>query len=90
MSFRELQSRKKKDKKISVIGLLKVLRNMIVEFSPAEYLDSFFIRPLFMAVMLISINKSYLAFLLGSVFANITFYIPVIISYELRKKLFRD
>jgi hypothetical protein len=90
MSYRDLKTRKKKDKKIAISGFFKVFRNVITEFGPAEYLDSFLIRPFFMATALISINNSSLAFLIGSVAANITFYIPVIISYELRKKVFRD
>lgn len=90
MSYRELKARKKKDKKLTSIGFLKVLRNMIAEFGPAEYLDSFVIRPFFMAVMLLFIKNDSLAILLGSILANITFYIPVIISYELRKKVFKD
>jgi hypothetical protein len=90
MSYRDLKARKKKDRKITIFGFFKVFRNIIAEFGPAEYLDSFLIRPFFMATALILISSASIAFLIGSVAANIIFYIPVIISYELRKKLFKD
>jgi len=90
IAYRDIKSRKKKDKKITFIGLLKVMRNAFIEFGPAEYLDSFFLRPLWLSVFPYFIPNYSLAILLGSLAAEISYFIPTIIAYEFRKKAFQD
>ena len=90
IAFNDLKHRKRKDKKSSISGTLKVLRNMMLEFGPAEYLDSFAIRPFFLALLPLLIANYSLAILAGTMLANITYYIPTIISYETRKKILKD
>src|SRR3989344_7030106 len=68
---------------------VKVIRNMIFEFGPAEILDSFIVRPYAMFIFPIIINNLALGIFTGKIFADIIFYIPTIISYELRKKHFK-
>lgn len=74
----------------STINFLRTFRNMILEFGPAEYLDSFVIRPLYLVLLPSFISNYALAIALGTILADITFYIPVTSSYELRKKYLRE
>jgi len=90
IAYRDINSRKNKDGKLSFVGILKVIRNMIVEFGPSEYLDTFILRPFWLSVFPLFIPNYSLAIILGSLTAEITYFLPVIISYELRKKVFRD
>ena|SRR5207249_4363661 len=65
-------------------GVLAGVRNLLLEFGPAELLDSGFIRPLAMGL-----GAHYLGaargVLAGKIAADITFYVPVIATYELRR-----
>lgn len=90
IAYRDIKSRKRKDKKITIIDLLKVMRNLFVEFGPAEYLDSFILRPFWLSAFPYFISNYSLAILLGSLAAEVSYFIPTIISYESRKKLFKD
>ena len=86
IAFRDMKKRKGR----TAGDFLKVARNMLVEFGPAEYLDSFVVRPLFLSAFPYLVADYSLAVLLGSVAADVTYFIPVIISYEKRKRLFKD
>ena len=66
--------------------LAKDIRNIIVEFGPAEILDSLFIRPFMMFFFTRLLNSVSLGILAGKITAYVTFYIPTVISFELRKK----
>ena len=90
IAYKDIKLRKKKDKRITFIGLLKVMRNAFIEFGPAEYLDSFFLRPLWLSVFPYFIPNYSLAILLGSLAAEISYFIPTIIAYEFRKRAFQD
>lgn len=90
IAYRDIKSRKSKDKKITLVGLFKVMRNMFIEFGPAEYFDSLFLRPFYLSVFPYFIPNYSLAILLGSITADFSYFIPTIISYELRKKVFKD
>ncbi len=88
---RDIKARKKKNGKITFKEVLKQIRNSIVEFGPAEYLDSFVIRPFWLILFPFLIPNNYvLATFIAGMVANITYYVPVIISYEMRKKAFKD
>ncbi len=88
--YADLKSRKEKDEKITPAGVLKVLRNVIVEFGPGEYLDSFVIRPAAMYFFPQATGNVALGLLLGKLSADVTFYLPTIFAYEFRKKVFKD
>lgn len=90
IGYRDLKKRKNKEAKLTFIGFLKVLRNMIIEFGPAEYLDTLLIRPFFLAILPYFMSNYSLAVLIGSICAEIIYYVPTIIMYELRKKVFKD
>ncbi len=87
---KEVAARKKKDKKHTAKGIFKVLRNIAIEFGPSEYLDSFLIRPFYLATLPYFISNYSLALIIGNILANITFYLPTILSYEARKKMLKE
>ena len=88
--YKDLKTMKKKEKKLRGMSFLKLARNMLIEFGPAEYLDSFVIRPFYLALFPYLIDNYSLAITIGTILANITYYIPTIFSYEFRKKIFKD
>lgn len=69
---------------------LKNLRDLALEFGVAEVIDSFFIRPMLMYYLPILLDNLSLGILLAKIAADITFYIPAIVSYELGKKYLKN
>jgi hypothetical protein len=69
-----------------VLTAVKTVRDMMVEFGPAEFLDSFVFRPLFMYLGPQVVHSFAFGILLGKVAADIIFYTFAIIGYELRKR----
>jgi hypothetical protein len=68
----------------------KNVRALFVEFGVAELADSFFIRPALMYYLPIWFGNFALGVLVAKFAADVTFYVPAIISYELSKKRLRD
>ena len=66
------------------------LRALAVEFGPAEVLDSFFIRPALMYYLPRWLGHFAVGILLAKLLADVTFYVPAILSYELSKKRLRQ
>ncbi|MDO8648030.1 MAG: hypothetical protein Q7R70_06500 [Candidatus Diapherotrites archaeon] len=91
MAFNEYsRMRKKHGKNFKNIHYWKILRNLIIEFGPAEFFDSLIIRPFWIFVFTSALNNIALGVLAGSLLANVSFYAPTIVSYELRKKHLKD
>ncbi len=67
----------------------KNVKALLVEFGIAELFDSLFIRPALMYYLPIWMNNLSVGVVLAKLLADITFYIPAIVSYELSKKKFR-
>ncbi len=67
-------------------AFLANVRALVLEFGVAEIIDSFFIRPMLMYYLPALLNNLSLGILLAKIAADITFYIPVIASYELSKR----
>jgi hypothetical protein len=88
--YSDIADRRKRDEKITFMGCLKVLRNAIFEFGVAELADSFAIRPYAMYFFPQLTGNVVLGLILGKFSADIIFYFPTIIFYEVRKKLFKD
>jgi hypothetical protein len=65
------------------------LRALLVEFGVAELADSFLVRPLLMYWLPGLVGSVALGILLAKLAADVTFYVPAIISYELSKKRLR-
>ena len=70
--------------------LARNLRALAVESGPAEVLDSLFIRPALMYYLPRWLGHFGAGILAAKLLADITFYIPAILSYELSKKRFRQ
>ncbi|MBG8555320.1 hypothetical protein [Hymenobacter guriensis] len=66
------------------------VRALAVEFGAAELLDSFLIRPALMLWLPRWTGSRTGGILLAKLLADVTFYVPAIISYELSKKRLRD
>ena len=63
---------------------------VVIEFGPGEYLDTFIVRPFAMWFFPYIIGSLAIGIFLGKIVADIIFYIPTIIMYEIRKKNFDD
>ena len=85
IGFKDYRARFKKEG-FNIKSFFKTTRNILIEFGPAEYLDSFILRPFFIALFPLYIENFVLAVFLANMVANVTFYIPTIFSYEMRKK----
>jgi len=90
ISTREIKTNIKKykaaGKYFGFAGYTKTIRDMIFEFGLSEVLDSFIVRPFCMYWLPILIPNFAVGIFIGKVVADIIFYIPTIISYELKKK----
>lgn len=78
---------KNKSYTLKTLGLN--IRALFIEFGIAEFFDSLFVRPTLMYYLPIWVNNLSLGIILAKFAADITFYIPAIISYELSKKKLR-
>ncbi len=76
-------------KKYSVNTFYKNVRALSFEFGIAEVIDSLFIRPTMLYFFPIWMGNRTLGTVIAKFVADITFYIPAIISYEFSKKRFR-
>jgi hypothetical protein len=88
-----LQSYKKLAKKKQELGqkttlkeMLLLVQNLVLEFGYPAILDFFFIRPFCMYWMPILTGNYLLGIILGKMTADLCFYLPTIINYELIKK----
>jgi hypothetical protein len=61
------------------------LRGLAVEFGPAEALDSAVVRPACVALSTAALGPA-LGVLVAKVLADLAFYVPVITTYELRRR----
>lgn len=66
------------------------LRALAVEFGAAEVLDSFLIRPALMYYLPRWLGHFSAGIVAAKLLADVTFYIPAILSYELSKKQLRN
>ena len=63
-------------------------RNLVLEFGIAEILDSTVLRPLAMGLGVRFFGRG-LCIIVGKLAADVTFYVPVICAYELRRHFAR-
>lgn len=66
------------------------VRALFVEFGIAEFFDSLFVRPTLMYYFPIWVSDISLGVIIAKFAADITFYVPAIIAYELSKKKLRS
>jgi hypothetical protein len=65
--------------------LARTLRGLVVEFGPAELLDSFVVRPLAMYLAAGLLGHATAGAVAGKIAADAVFYAVAIMGYELRK-----
>lgn len=69
---------------------LKKCLHIVMEFGPAEVLDTFVMRPFFLYLMPLTLNNFPAGIIVGKIIADVLFYVPTIIIYELRKKHWKE
>jgi hypothetical protein len=68
--------------------LWRTIRGLLLEFGPAELLDSLVLRPLAMALGVRFLGRQ-VGVIAGKLAADVSFYLPVILTYELRRQAAR-
>jgi hypothetical protein len=63
----------------------RIARNMVLEFGPAELIDTFVVRPTAMYLGPVVVGRLAAGVVLGKIAADVVFYALAIIGYELRK-----
>jgi hypothetical protein len=63
----------------------RTVRNLVLEFGPAEVLDTAAVRPLAMYLGTVAVGQAWLGVILGKIAADVVFYVLAITSYELRR-----
>lgn len=74
------------NEKYKIRSFLIDFRNLIIEFGPAEILDVLAVRPFFMYLMPKLTGDFLLGTFIGKMIADVIFFIPAIIMFELRKR----
>jgi hypothetical protein len=82
MVWRELWA----DGRPSRTAALRSLRDLLLEFGPTELLDSLLVRPAVLAAGLAFASSPLLGALAAKLAADLVFYVPTIISYELIRR----
>jgi hypothetical protein len=77
-------------KKYTKLIFLKDIRNLLIEFGPSEILDTLIVRPVALYLGPLLIGNFTIGLLVGSIVADIIYYVPVIILYEFRLKYLKD
>jgi hypothetical protein len=72
--------------KYGMLNLFHNVKVIVLEFGLAELFDSILIRPALMYYLPIWVGNLSLGVLLAKLVADVIFYIPAIIAYELRLK----
>jgi len=80
------KKRKNENKQFSFHDFSIILSHILLEFGPAEIIDGLVLRPFFMYLFPLLISNFTLGIFIGKIAGDITFYLLVIISYEMKKK----
>jgi hypothetical protein len=67
-------------------SLSPIIRDLLLEFGPAEILDCLLLRPTLMYAGQMLTPNTALGILAGKLIADIIFYVPTIVSYELLRR----
>ena len=74
------------DKLFSFSDTTKIIGKIVLEFGPAGIIDGLVLRPLFMYLFPVLLKNFTLGILIGKIAGDFTFYILVILSYEISKR----
>lgn len=66
--------------------LWQTIRNMTIEFGPAELLDLLVVRPFFLLYMPKLLHNAFWGVLAGKTLADVVFFLLSIVMLEIRKK----
>jgi hypothetical protein len=77
------------DRRYTLATFFKNIRALFAEFGIAELFDSFLIRPALLYYLPLLLGNLTMGSIVAKFAADITFYFPAIISYELTKARFR-
>ncbi|MFN8513049.1 MAG: hypothetical protein U0841_10760 [Chloroflexia bacterium] len=83
---RDARARRARDGGLTLAGVIRVLRNLALEFGGAELLDSFVVRPAAMFALIRATGSLPLGLIFGKVAADCVFYAAAIGASELRKR----
>jgi len=83
---KNLKHHRKHDLGYGLVAYFKDLRNLVIEFGPSEILDVIAVRPFFMYLIPKLIGEFVLGTFIGKMIADVVFFIPAIVMYEVRKK----
>jgi len=82
---RELRWRMQTGAALSLLLVLVIVRDLLLEFGPAELADTLLVRPLMIYAGLTLVPVAWLGIALGKLAADFFFYVPTIVIYELRQ-----
>lgn len=80
------KNKKLENQPFSIFDFYKICAAIVLEFGPAGIIDGFVLRPFFMFLFPIYVKNFTLGILMGKIAGDITFYVLVILSYELNKR----
>lgn len=83
---KNLKYHKKHKLKYGFNSYIKDFRNLLVEFGPSEILDVIAVRPFFMYLIPKLTGEFLLGTFIGKMIADVIFFIPAVVMYEIRKK----
>ncbi len=87
--FRSVSAHKKQGTKYNAASGAINLRSLLIEFGFAEAMDNLLTRPLIMYCIPPLMTDFALGILTAKLLADVVFYIPAIVGYELNKKLLK-
>lgn len=74
------------NKQFHLSDISKIITNIVLEFGPAGIIDGLLLRPFFMYIFPLLLKNFTLGIFIGKIIGDFTFYILVILSYEIKKK----
>lgn len=74
--------------KRTIMVFSKTTRDILIEFGPAELLDSLLVRPLFMFIVPQLIGPYAVGIFVAKIAADLIFYSVAVVGYEARKRWF--
>ena len=75
-----------KNKSFKFSDFSKIIAGIVLEFGPSGLLDGLLLRPFFMYLFPILMKNFTLGILAGKIAGDCTFYMLVILSYEMKKR----
>ncbi len=65
-------------------GTARTIANLLIEFGPAEALDAVVVRPLSIGLATAALGGT--GVVIGKIAADLVFYVPVVITFEVRRR----